>query len=318
MEDLKKSHQAVMDEWRNNLRSGNVDIFEIIKTAIMVPASDHPMEFRIKRDKIAHTLFSCQLLNSSDHVEEENIGCKEKMKLSSNVDDPNLKNHDRNHTTRHEEALVDEHQETKMDVEVLKIKKVLDNSYGDESELVVYELLSKLQHMGLSFKTLEATGIGRSVSAFQKHGSRDVRQNARRLIKMWRGVADEWIEATEKTSCIVQEEKEESMVKPADKEMVSMKMKKESSSRRVIKIKIIKSNSEKAKMDDYHSEEKSMSIEEKLEASKRKLHERYSEVENAKRQRNIQVVEPHQLKKQGLIVPKTKNDDRRWGTYYNH
>ncbi|KVE00003.1 hypothetical protein Ccrd_024104 [Cynara cardunculus var. scolymus] len=94
--------------------------------------------------------------------------------------------------------------------------------------------------------------------------------------------------------------------------MVSMKMKKESSRSHVIKLKIKRSNSEKAKM-----EERNASIEEKLEASKRKLHERYSEVENAKRQRRIQVVEPHQLKKQGLIVPKTRNENGKWGDCYH-
>ncbi|XP_024965164.1 probable mediator of RNA polymerase II transcription subunit 26a, partial [Cynara cardunculus var. scolymus] len=147
MEDLKKS-EAVMEEWRNYLRSGNADIFEIIERAIMVAASDHPMEFRMKRDKIVQTLFSCELIN---HVEEGNIDCKEKMKMSGDV----VKNHLWD-TISHgdtQETLVHEHdQETEMvtDDEVLRIKEILDKSCGDASEsavVLVYESLSKLQHM---------------------------------------------------------------------------------------------------------------------------------------------------------------------------
>ncbi|KAI3701778.1 hypothetical protein L6452_27115 [Arctium lappa] len=332
MEELKKSKAVIMDEWSNNLKNnGNGDIFDLIEKAIMVAASDHPMEFRLKRDKIAQTLFS---LNCCD----DHVGCKQSIK----VQDSNVNNHQwewdsinysssnhGDHISTEEEDLV--HQETKMVAEVLKIKEILDKSSspcaGDESESVIYHSLSKLQEMGgMSFKALEETKIGRSVSRFQMHGwSSDVRQVARTLIKKWRVVVDEYINATENnnnntSSCVVQEDQE----KEKQKELETRTLKgagaeKESGANNgktgVMKIKIITRNSEKAKMDDSQDQMRSsiISIEKKLEASKRKLHQRYEEAENAKRQRKIQVIQPHQLKKQGLVVPEIRNQNRKWG-----
>ncbi|TXG70207.1 hypothetical protein EZV62_005142 [Acer yangbiense] len=55
----------------------------------------------------------------------------------------------------------------------------------------------------------------------------------------------------------------------------------------------------------------------KLEATKRKLQERYQEVQNAKRQRTIQVMELHDLPKQGLGHKnqhmRPGNHNRQWG-----
>ncbi|XP_014514874.1 probable mediator of RNA polymerase II transcription subunit 26b [Vigna radiata var. radiata] len=59
------------------------------------------------------------------------------------------------------------------------------------------------------------------------------------------------------------------------------------------------------------------SVQVKLEASKRKLQERYQQVENAKRQRTVQVMELHDLPKQGIghRNPHVKpgNQKRQWG-----
>lgn len=51
----------------------------------------------------------------------------------------------------------------------------------------------------------------------------------------------------------------------------------------------------------------------RLEAAKRKLHERYQEAENAKKQRTIQVVELHDLPKQGLAH---RNQQMRPGNHH--
>ncbi|KAJ9550782.1 hypothetical protein OSB04_014827 [Centaurea solstitialis] len=336
-EELKKSEAEIMDEWRNNLRSitRNGDVFEFIKRAITVAAYDHPTEFLMKRDEIAQILFS------SHHQENNNIGCEKKMK-----EDEDVNNHDGiiyDGDLVHENHMVAT--TTTDDDEVLRIKHILDDAKLHESdEALVYESLSKLEEMGgMTFKTLEATKIGISVKGFQKHASMDVRQIARRLIRKWRCVADEWIEASEKTSsCVVQQE-EEKEAKVEEKQMVMTKessnvvklritespilekpkveeeegkkeakvaqkqmvvMKKESNS--VVKLRII--SQEKPNME----EERIATIEKKLEESKRKLHERYEEAESAKRQRKIQVIEPYQLtKKTGLILPKTKYQNRR-------
>ncbi|KAK7355334.1 hypothetical protein VNO80_14589 [Phaseolus coccineus] len=59
------------------------------------------------------------------------------------------------------------------------------------------------------------------------------------------------------------------------------------------------------------------SVKVKLEASKRKLQERYQQVENAKRQRTVQVMELHDLPKQGIghrnSHLKPGNQRKQWG-----
>lgn len=62
---------ARMDYWREYFGSANANIFEIIEGAIMMAASDYPKEFRIRRDGIAQTLFSCRLIKCSGCDKEE-------------------------------------------------------------------------------------------------------------------------------------------------------------------------------------------------------------------------------------------------------
>ncbi|KAI3827702.1 hypothetical protein L1987_01785 [Smallanthus sonchifolius] len=140
MEELK----SMEDEWLNYLRNLKGDIFD--KSAIMVAASDHPREFQNKRDMIAQTLFSCDLI-----------------KCTGDGNPP----------------------------QVLRLKRILDDESVSES--VVLESLKKLLNIRVSVKTLEATGIGRSIRVLQKHGSKDVRQIAWALVKKWKGIVDEYI-----------------------------------------------------------------------------------------------------------------------------
>ncbi|KAL7599183.1 hypothetical protein Lser_V15G26032 [Lactuca serriola] len=62
---------ARMDYWREYFGSANANIFDIIEGAIMMAASDYPNEFRIRRDSIAQTLFSCRLIKCSGCDKEE-------------------------------------------------------------------------------------------------------------------------------------------------------------------------------------------------------------------------------------------------------
>lgn len=146
------------------MHNANADIFEIIKRAIMVAASDHPVEFLTKRDDIAQTLFSCKLINCA--------GCARCMKPSIDVSWEN-------------------EEETIFVAEVLKIKEILNKS-GDKSESVICDLLRRLRNMGVSVKILEATEIGKTVRVYQKHPSRIVCEIAKTLLKEWTGMV-EWI-----------------------------------------------------------------------------------------------------------------------------
>ncbi|CAI9263442.1 unnamed protein product [Lactuca saligna] len=81
MEDSKCA--ALMCDWSAYLRGENGDIFEIIKRAIMVAASDQPTEFQSRRHKIAQILFSNELIK---HYECDNCQ-KQSPKVSHEMED---------------------------------------------------------------------------------------------------------------------------------------------------------------------------------------------------------------------------------------
>ncbi|CAH1433417.1 unnamed protein product [Lactuca virosa] len=238
MEDSKCA--ALMCDWRDYLRGENGDIFEIIKRAIMVAASDQPTEFQSRRHKIALILLSDELIKHyecdkcqkqspkvSHEMEDEtklvsevlssSVLCKEEVWERNNSHGkppmekqivPTCKQQrptmaiklKLNTETKFQIQKGPVTPEEKVDdlgdtvAEVLKMKKILDKS-GDESqsELVVCELLKMLQSMELSMKTLEATMIGRTVSALKKHSSEKVCRIAVTLMKSWKRKVDEWL-----------------------------------------------------------------------------------------------------------------------------
>ncbi|KAL7585602.1 hypothetical protein Lser_V15G42658 [Lactuca serriola] len=189
---------ARMDYWREYFKSSNGDIFETIEKAIIVAASDYSKEFRIRRDGIAETLFSCKLIKCSgcDKVELGLPGDQEQQDL--NVGNHQINNYDYGVA----EALTDEIEEESLIFgEVMRIKEIVDNNQ-DESESVLYNSLRKLQLMNLSVETLKATEIGKSVNVVRKHASKDVRDIAKALIEEWKVMVDEWVVAIEKPTVV--------------------------------------------------------------------------------------------------------------------
>ncbi|XAR69540.1 hypothetical protein NMG60_11001170 [Bertholletia excelsa] len=207
---------GTLDSWRTYFRSSSSDIFEIIEHAIMVAASDYPQEFRLRRDRIAETLFSCKSTrclgcNRVELVDNEVEGCKsgldreggefelKESKVNSCGDDqvatinPNQVSA---YSYGEAEALTDEIEEERQTVgEVLRIKEILDNS-KDESDSVLFDSLRRLELLALSVDILKATEIGKSVNILRKHGSKQIRNLARSLIELWKDMVDEWVNAT--------------------------------------------------------------------------------------------------------------------------
>ncbi|KAM7524416.1 hypothetical protein LguiA_014318 [Lonicera macranthoides] len=233
--ELKSS---ALDNWRNYFRTANSDIFDIIEHAILVAASDCPKEFRLRRDKIAETLFSCKMTRCTgcDHVElavpdegededcksgfdrggcefeargskdskvnsgidhvEMNSGSKD-SKVKSGIDHVEMNmNQLSNYSFGEAEALTDEiEEESQIFGEVLRIKKIVDNS-KDEPDSVLFDSLRRLQLMALSVETLKATEIGKSVKFLRKHSSKEIRELTRTLIEDWMALVDEWVNAS--------------------------------------------------------------------------------------------------------------------------
>ncbi|KVI03400.1 Transcription elongation factor, TFIIS/CRSP70, N-terminal, sub-type [Cynara cardunculus var. scolymus] len=188
---------ARMDYWREFFRTANADIFEIIEGAIMMAASDCPKEFRIRRDGIA------QILNDDDYDDDNDDDDEDDNHHHHHQQQEDVELNENNHqisnyTYGDAEALTDAMEaESQIFDEVMRIKEIVDNS-PDESTSVLCNSLRKLQLMAISVDTLKATEIGKSVNVLRKHALKDVRQIARTLIEVWKGMVDEWVNATTK------------------------------------------------------------------------------------------------------------------------
>ncbi|KAK4770844.1 hypothetical protein SAY87_031376 [Trapa incisa] len=216
-----------LDHWRGYFRAASCSVFDIIDRAIEVAASDHPQEFRLRRDGIAERLFSCRMARclGCNRVElavpaEEtvvdgdvcggmkptgsNSACKsgsKESKVSGSIRDE--EDHEMqgelfvsNYSYGEAEALTDEiEEESKVFEEVMRIKEILFNSH-EEPESSLYESLRRLQLMALTVGTLKETGIGKAVNPLRKHRSKDVSRLAQALISGWKTLVDDYYKAT--------------------------------------------------------------------------------------------------------------------------
>ncbi|KAK6125196.1 hypothetical protein DH2020_041062 [Rehmannia glutinosa] len=151
-----------LDKWREYFRSANSDIFDIIEHAIMVAASDCPYDFKLKRDRIAETLFACKVTKC--------FGC-DRVELAVPNGDGLEKSED-------------------------KYKSGIEAGADCYSDSLLFDSLRRLQLMPLSVETLKATEIGKSVNALRKHGSKEIRNLVRTLIEDWKIMVDTWVDAT--------------------------------------------------------------------------------------------------------------------------
>lgn len=191
-----------MEWWRSFFRSSGVDIFEVVQRSIVVAVLDYPNVFRLRRDEIAETLFTCHLAQRGgdgdvlsekavdEVVDDMKRGHSDGEKRENKVDGmPSNCSYDV------AEALTEEMEEESLIVgEVLRIKEVLGNK--EESDSVLFESLRRLELMGLSVEALKATEIGRAVNGLRKHNSKQIRHLVRTLIDGWKVLVDEWVNAT--------------------------------------------------------------------------------------------------------------------------
>ncbi|XP_049401507.1 probable mediator of RNA polymerase II transcription subunit 26b [Solanum stenotomum] len=404
-----KKMSGELRQWRAYFRSSNLDIFYIIESALRVAAIDHPKEFKLRRDGINELLFS---IGGFDSDKAENVvdvegdkgkrKCKnelvrelndcdvEKRKSESNVEVEALSDEiEEESRVVNEalsiknsyvevEALSDEiEEESRVVNEALLIKKIIDNNQN-ESDSNIYKSLKRLQMMALSVEILQNTEIGKSVTTLRWHNSKNIRCLARKMVKGWIEMVQEWMDAratlternSESTKAFVVDEEDGGLPAPPledipflftqtteielsqifdgmdddgnviisvgqkdeqEKKQTSVLVKpnmppggnsgrgrttkptleqklnndhemkfKEKSDKRKIQTRLVSTQQNKLKSPDEDAEHL------KLEATKRKLHECYQEVENAKRQR-IQVMKLKDIPKQGRGIRKPHN-----------
>ncbi|KAG8372149.1 hypothetical protein BUALT_Bualt12G0036500 [Buddleja alternifolia] len=190
-----------IEKWRAYFDNANTDIFDIIENAIVVAACDRPYDFKLKRDRIAETLFSsCRLTKC--------IGCDDELKKNGDmIESGGSKTNEitemdvnQRYSYGDVEELTNEiDQESEILGEVLRIKEILDNS-EEQSEAALFESVRRLQLMALSVETLKVTEIGKSVNGLKKHGSKQVRDLVKTLILDWKNMVDAWADAAQAIS----------------------------------------------------------------------------------------------------------------------
>ncbi|PRQ57837.1 putative transcription regulator IWS1 family [Rosa chinensis] len=284
---MARTKSRPLNYWRNYFETAkDTNIFSIIDHAIKVAASDFPKDFSLQKDRIVARLSCIQCLGNDE--ESAHGGCKSGSDsdgceglLEADV------NKESNLSDEADRVSIDDASQN-IDVEVLRIKEIFENSDKEKAnDPSMLESLTRLKMMTMTVETLEATAIGKVVSGLKKHGSKQIRDLARTLVDGWKVVVSEYL-ATQNS-------------KQSSSDVLSKQNKNEQlviKKQEVVAVKPIKaSNNNEEKMQRLDDE---VAAQAKIEATKRKLHERYEQIENTKKQRMVQVLDD--LPKQGPKV----------------
>ncbi|KAL3715701.1 hypothetical protein ACJRO7_007441 [Eucalyptus globulus] len=180
----------------------------------MIAAMDRPRYFRLQRERIA------KRLSSATTTQSRRPGCDDPPASHDGRDDciragkgsKTIKDYSRGDVERDRvdmnpqsyldcggtKAFSDEFDRQSQVVrEVLRIKKVLDNSQC-ESDSALYESLRKLQLMTISMDILEKTKIGITLNSLRrKDVSTQIAQLAHKITMRWKAMVEEICRSTE-------------------------------------------------------------------------------------------------------------------------
>uniref|UniRef100_A0A0E0LNZ2 TFIIS N-terminal domain-containing protein n=1 Tax=Oryza punctata TaxID=4537 RepID=A0A0E0LNZ2_ORYPU len=185
-----------MDYWLGFFRGAGDNIFDAIDAAIAVAASDHPAALRSRRDAIAERLYTAHLVSGAPAAVPPAGGAATEappaqlLHPEGAASVPSLCSSDR------AEVITDDggvpRREDPVAAETERIKAVLLNDQ-EKSEATLLELLRRLQQLELTVDTLTVTEIGKAVSSYRKHNSKQIRHLVRLLIEGWKRIVDEWM-----------------------------------------------------------------------------------------------------------------------------
>ncbi|XP_033142275.1 probable mediator of RNA polymerase II transcription subunit 26a isoform X2 [Brassica rapa] len=166
---------ASLDTWRDYFHRGDSDIFGIIEHAIMVAATDSPVELKSRRDAII------ELLMRYDQPDLSKAGDKETNNSRKTVEADDG-GHEEDEAKLNVNQIVDE---------VMRIKDILLNKHVELS--VLFKSLTKLASMSISLDLIKGSEIGKAVNRLRKHGSDNISKLAKTLIKKWTEMVDQLI-----------------------------------------------------------------------------------------------------------------------------
>uniref|UniRef100_A0A0E0EWA3 TFIIS N-terminal domain-containing protein n=1 Tax=Oryza meridionalis TaxID=40149 RepID=A0A0E0EWA3_9ORYZ len=184
------------------------------------------------------------------------------------------------------------------EVERIKVKLVAvggeDGGGGggtssDSSEEAVVDLLRDLQAVPMTFETLEASKIGKTISGLRKHSSEKVRGLAAALYKSWKAIVDEHLSRS--SSKPPTPTKIASAPAAADHAKKANTAAAASAPTKTAPALAAASAPKTAACNKRKEAPAPPEMDEaKLEAARKKLRERYTEEETAKKQRKIQII----------------------------
>ncbi|KAJ8510613.1 hypothetical protein OPV22_001047 [Ensete ventricosum] len=218
--------------------------------------------------------------------------------------------------------------------EDMRIKELVMKHKGEEADAILLELLRQLRTLKMSVNTIQVTGIARELRDLRKHMSEEIKQLFKALINDWKMIVEEEIRGTAPTARVaaaLDSEANPSHTNMDEEELFSAKSTPVGVSKNHDDGNVNHEEARRSRANltskpkdpaedaistvnpqvEGHRPQKvadagtpkevvasscSMLTEsDKLETIKRKLKEGYREAENAKRQRRIQIMEPHEL-----------------------
>ncbi|KAJ7528933.1 hypothetical protein O6H91_15G026000 [Diphasiastrum complanatum] len=195
-----------LHQWRSFFESSGTDLMTVIDRAITIASLDTPRDLLLRREGFTEKLFAPSLRSPSELIELENAGSDGRDSDVLQVKDEGRNEIDDGHDRVSDpemddraaygyaeaEALSDEmEEESRQMKEILLIKDRLMNYHQSEEE-EIFQSLKTLESMNISFEALRETEIGKQVNNFRKHSSKRVQSVARRLVRFWKTVVNEW------------------------------------------------------------------------------------------------------------------------------
>ncbi|CAH1427872.1 unnamed protein product [Lactuca virosa] len=328
-----------LDEFRSILSSSGLDVWGIIDAAITVASMEYSGELKRRRDGIVERLYAQQQCRSCDmnvNPQQQPNGVGRTITKEVNDDEgggdspltPQSIPQDEEEDEEQDPygGLFDDEQ-----TKILRIKEQLEDPHQSEDSVI--DLLQTLSDMDLTFKGLKETDIGRHVNRLRKHPSNEVRTLVKHLVRKWKELVDEWVGSshtdlqhsslTDGDSPLMQNIQRkgqngqqqgpdfgyspnphnwspgfEKMNTETDMRPKSVIPKRETPSRPVSQSYPPMNASASA---PQNRPRKDQNIErDRLASATKRLQENYQEVQNAKKQRTIQVMDIHE-------IPKPKN-----------
>ncbi|XP_076933519.1 putative mediator of RNA polymerase II transcription subunit 26c [Bidens hawaiensis] len=301
-----------LDEFRAILSNSTTDVWGVIDAALTLASTDYAGELKLRRDGIVERLYYQRCRNC--HVNAVNGSPLTPQSVHQQDDD-------------HEPDPFDDEQ-----AKILRIKEQLE--YPNQTDDAVAELLQTLADMDLTFTVLKETDIGRHVNRLRKHPSNEVRGLVKQLVRKWKDLVDEWVGSnnsglarptiTDSDSPLVHNVSrgaqngyqpgpdfgyspnphngssgsERNNSEPEQNRPKQVVSKKPTPSRPPPQSRpaMVASGSASAPPSNRTQREENIDLD-RLASARKRLQENYQEVQNAKKQRTIQVMDIHEIPK---------------------